>query len=205
MISLVTVYLGGVAGVGKSTFLGEIMDEISTLGYKTVSMGSLMLEEATRKGYATSRDELSHLSREIREELHHYAVDRIGELSWYEDLIVDSHYMVRTSYGFEEAISPQDLDTMGIDMLFLLEAEPETVYRRRQQDKSRDRGQYSIDDIEEELHLEERYAEYLSTSGIPLVKLSSEDREKQRSHNIFVSYLEVLKGIDFLRSRECIM
>ena len=159
------IYVGGVPGVGKTSLITETEKLLTedNLDFSVYCMGDLMFDIAYDKGLVKVRDELSYLDRKTRNWLRDEAVDFVAsEKSSDKDIILDAHYCIRTEYGFEPAMTEENLDILKPESYVLVAADPEDIYERRQNDPTRDRGDYSLEEIQLELILEEGEALYFS-------------------------------------------
>src|SRR5215207_6741576 len=90
----------GIPGVGKTTVISEVQSILQYRGLKakTVVFGSLMLEEAHKKG-VKNRDEMRNLSIMDQRNLQERAARRISRM---EDniVIIDTHLFIKTSEWF---------------------------------------------------------------------------------------------------------
>lgn len=122
--------VSGVPGVGSSRVCSGARRELGE-GYALVNVGDVLLEAATDRGIATSREELAALSVRDHRLLQRRAGEEIARRARDRSLIVDSRYIVRTPQGFLPGLPPLLLSDVRPDLLVSIEADPDTVVERR--------------------------------------------------------------------------
>ncbi len=145
------IIIVGIPGVGKTTLVTKIV-EILTSNHKTVkvvSFGSVMLDEATKRGLK-DRDELRKLPMNEQQNLQKTAAESIAKLS--EDyVIVDTHAFISTPAGYYPGLPAHVLTAINPSNFISVYAKPEDIYNRRLKDETRNRDNISIDGIKKEL------------------------------------------------------
>lgn len=143
----------GVPGVGKSTLLNKMIT-IATLEkvkLSVVNIGSIMLDIALNRNLAKSRDEIKMLSLSTQEELRKASYGRLIELKKVNELtVIDTHYLVRSKGGYLIGLPKNLLDCIQPEFFAVVEAPADDILKRRRMDKTRDRGEVSLDEIEVE-------------------------------------------------------
>lgn len=141
----------GVPGVGKSTLLSKMvaMAIMEKVKLSVVNIGSIMLEIALNRNLAKSRDDIRMLSLSVQEELRRESYSKLIELKKANELtVVDTHYLVRSKGGYLIGLPKNLLDCIQPEFFAIVEAPVEDILRRRQLDKTRNRGEASFDEIE---------------------------------------------------------
>jgi adenylate kinase len=142
----------GIPGVGKTTIISEVEDIFEGKGLKaeTVVFGSLMFEEAKKKGLKT-RDDMRKLPIEDQRNLQEDAAKRIAEMRE-RIVIIDTHLFIRTAEWYYPGIPMDVTKIIRPTHLLLVIANPQEILMRRQSDTSRRRDlsteaeiQYEVD------------------------------------------------------------
>ncbi len=164
------ICVGGVAGVGKSTVIGEARDRLEADGYNVYSVGSFMFEEAERRGLVEDRDQMRFLEEELQDQLKDYAVNQLVERSAAgENIVLDSHYVIPTPDGYLPGLPNEDLERIGVDAYVLLFADAQVISERRMSDPSRQRDMDPLDEIGRDLYHESQMAhEVAAQTNVPL-------------------------------------
>ncbi|HEW93130.1 adenylate kinase [Candidatus Geothermarchaeota archaeon] len=150
------IVIVGIPGVGKTSVINYAVDKLAKEGYSSivVNYGTVMLEEAMKKGLVNNRDEIRRLDVEKQMELQRMAAERINELSKkYDVLILDTHLFIKTKRGRWPGLNNNNLPYLpNIRQIILIEAEPEEIYSRRMRDQNRYRADYGgLNEIKEDL------------------------------------------------------
>ncbi len=150
------IVIVGIPGVGKTSVINYAVDKLTREGYSSivVNYGTVMLEEAMKKGLVNNRDEIRRLDIEKQMELQRMAAERINELSRkYDVLILDTHLFIKTKRGRWPGLNNNNLPYLpNIRQIILIEAEPEEIYNRRMRDQNRYRADYGgLNEIKEDL------------------------------------------------------
>jgi adenylate kinase len=149
------VIIVGIPGVGKSTVITNISNDLSKNGLdvKIAEFGTIMLEQAKLLSI-TNRDELRKLSLEQQRSLQEMTAKHIFSLQ-NEIVIVDTHLFISTSEGYYPGIPLRLLDIIHPTHLILIRADADEILERRKSDTTRQRDQISIDKITNELRISE--------------------------------------------------
>lgn len=124
--------ISGVPGVGVSA-ISEAARRHLENGYELVNFGDVMLEEAATRGEATTRDELSALSRRETERLQRRAGEYVEDRGRETEVLLTTHLAVETADGVVPGLPQGVLRDIDPDLFVLVEAAPETVLERRDQ------------------------------------------------------------------------
>ncbi len=143
------VVVGGVPGAGKSTVIQRAR-EYEDFDY--VNYGDLFFQLARERYGIEHRDDMRRkLSIHEYRELHRAVADRIREIDYRDirkPLVVDTHFMIATPVGFYPGFPEYIIRSIPAVAWVLIEAEPEEIRARREQDAAiRKRGGGIEDDI----------------------------------------------------------
>ena len=130
------VIVTGVPGVGKTTVLTSAIDICSERGVdvKHVNYGDMMLEEATAKGLVKDRDEMRRLPVKEQISLQLMAAKKIRSLAEKSNVMLDTHMFIRTPDGYMPGIPSWVAESLLPDSVVLLEADAESISKRRKKD-----------------------------------------------------------------------
>ena len=141
----------GIPGVGKTTIISEVEGIFEEKGLKaeTVVFGSLMFEEAKKKGLKT-RDDMRKLPIEDQRNLQEDAAKRIAEMKE-RIVIIDTHLFIRTAEWYNPGIPMNVTNIIRPTHLLLVIANPGEILMRRQSDTTRRRDLPSEAEIQYEV------------------------------------------------------
>jgi adenylate kinase len=181
----VKIFVGGVSGVGKSTFVGALA--LASRGFHAVRTSELMFDEFNlqRGDYQALRA----LASDAKDAAMESIVNSLLEKAEREriNIVVDAHYLNFTGAASRRAVGPW---ICRFDSLIVLEAQPVEILRRIRADTWRvDRYPHRQDgeelkDIAEALALTRAEAFAMSeTYGLPLLVIeNSGELEDAVSH-----------------------
>ena len=94
------VVIVGIAGVGKSTVVNEVLSILETKDVKVdnLTFGTIMFEEAQKLGIS-DRDEMRTLSTDKQQELQINAAKSIANIES-DIVIIDTHLFIKTTSGY---------------------------------------------------------------------------------------------------------
>jgi adenylate kinase len=149
------VIIVGIPGVGKSTVITNVRDLLSQRGIDTkiAEFGKIMFDQA-RIMSIHNRDQLRRLSIEQQRTLQEMAANSINSLG-NDVVIVDTHLFISTDNGFYPGMPLKLLNIINPTHLVLITATAEEIYKRRENDSSRQRDMISLDRITSDLRLSE--------------------------------------------------
>ncbi len=159
----------GIPGVGKTTLVARLVDELTRGGRtaRVVSFGTMMLEEARKKGLS-DRDLLRKLPIDEQRGLQRTAAERIA-LFDEEFVIVDTHAFIVTPSGYYPGLPVYVLEALRPATIVSVYASPEDIYTRRLKDATRSRDKVSIGGIKTELTFHQSMISACSVvSGAPV-------------------------------------
>lgn len=138
----------GLSGVGKGTVLEETM-LLSDKDYKLINYGDRMLETAKNEGLVESRDELKEMPPEENKRIQKKAAKEIVGESKEQDVLVETHAAIQTPFGYIPGLPKWTVENLEPEKIIMLEASPEAIWERTQEDNSRDREHEEVDQIRE--------------------------------------------------------
>lgn len=156
------VFIGGVHGVGKSTFVNDVRKKcpkVEGLSCSTI----LKWENPKRKQVEDVEENQNRLLTNLP-----YFIDIDKEY------LLDGHFCLLTKQNTIERVPIDVFEAINPDMILLLEESPEIISQRL---ADRDSAKYSIDLITAFLREERKYAqETADTLGIPIVFCNNANR-----------------------------
>lgn len=188
------ICVGGVAGVGKSTVIGEARDRLEAEGYNVYSVGTFMFEEAERRGLVEDRDTMRFLDEGVQDELKDYAVEQLIERSAAgENIVLDSHYVIPTPDGYLPGLPNEDLERIGVDAYVLLFADPQVISERRVSDPSRQRDIDPLHEIaRDQYHESEKAHEVAAKTHVPLYVIDTTRDDARGNGERFLAVIDDL-------------
>jgi adenylate kinase len=166
--------VSGVPGVGLSSICTQARRHVDE-EYELVNFGDVMLEQAAMHDLATSRDELSSLTRRETRRLQRRTGEYVADRADEADVILATHLAVETDVGFVLGLPDDVLQAVDPDRFVLVEATPETVTARRER-ADRDYGDASSHAIEFEQDLNRSACvEYAAEVDAPIQLVRNQD------------------------------
>ena len=198
-----TVIITGVPGVGKTTVIGELSNLLKERGisYFIANFGDFMLKSAISERLVTSRDQIRKLSHRLQVKLQGIAAREIAnearkQLANGGILIVDTHAIVKTSTGYWPGLPSHVVEELNPDVIAVLEASAEEIYRRQSEDRTRDRKDIQERGIEEirELMLYARVAAISSAvvSGASVLQVLNERGKAREAAETILRVIDVI-------------
>ncbi|MFG1449210.1 MAG: adenylate kinase [Thermoplasmataceae archaeon] len=135
------VVVSGIPGVGKSTVLEMLKKKTD---YEIINFGTLMYEMARDIGLVKSRDELRKLPIDTQINLQKKASAAIGKM---ENVVIDTHMTIKTPDGYMPGLPEWVIRELKCSAYFVIEADPESILKRRTSDGTRSRDSEMLDDI----------------------------------------------------------
>jgi adenylate kinase len=134
------VILTGVPASGGTTVTKKAIEVLEGHGQQLtmVTYSDVMLEEASRRGWANARDDIRKLDPSEQRDLQKTAARSISEMDS-TGLVVDTHATVRTPRGYLPGLPTWVLDELKPELIIVVESAPGEIIRRRNADKSRQR------------------------------------------------------------------
>jgi len=151
------IIVTGIPGVGKTT----VMETAARSRDLNIAVyGTVMFEVAQAKGLVKSRDEMRRLPPSTQKEIQRAAAARIQAMG---DVIVDTHCSIKTPTGYLPGLPAWVLDALQPSTIVLVEARPEEILRRRQNDATRKRDEDTLEAIAEHQEYNRRFAAAYAT------------------------------------------
>jgi adenylate kinase len=134
------IILTGVPASGGTTVTKKAIEVLEGHGqqFRMVTYSDVMLEEASRRGWANVRDDIRKLDPSEQRNLQKMAARTISEMAA-TALVVDTHATVRTPRGYLPGLPTWVLDELKPELIIVVESAPSEIIRRRNADKSRQR------------------------------------------------------------------
>jgi adenylate kinase len=161
----------GVSGVGKSSLLARVADQ---LPMQILSAGRLISEELARsRGAAVSYDDLRTLDIGANQ-----AALQVGfELArdpHANTVVLDAHVAIDTPDGFQP-IEATVFGSVGAEIMIFLEREPKRIFENRSRDPFRSRPLRDIETLDRQQRQAKRYAEDIASElGISFLSVRCE-------------------------------
>jgi adenylate kinase len=130
--------------VGKTTVVTRVAEEGEDL--TVVNFGERVLVMALKEGLVRTPQEINLLRPEILAKLQQKAAEHIQGLTG--TIILDMHLTVQTPRGFVAGMPTDLMNILKPSQIILLEANPDTIMKRRMMGKGIDTEE-SIKDIQE--------------------------------------------------------
>lgn len=127
--------VAGVRGVGVSAICTSARSALSD-DYELVNFGDVMLEQAAVRGMAVERSELGELSIREIQRLQRRAGEYVADRARACEVLLSTHLVVETGEGLLPGLPGAVLSDVSPDRFVLVEATPETIAMRRDDDVS---------------------------------------------------------------------
>jgi len=121
------------AVLGKGNVEPEQVENIRRLKIQRVNFGEVLFEIAKKKNAASSKEDLRKLPASKIIELQKLAVSKIKKMSG--TVLVDMHLTVITPQGIVAGLPVSCAKSLAPEIIILLEAPPQEVFKRRVKDK----------------------------------------------------------------------
>ncbi len=151
------IIVTGIPGVGKTTVMEAAAKEREL---KIAVYGSVMFEEASKRGLVQDRDEMRRLAPDTQKEIQKAAAATIAAMG---DVILDTHCSIKTPKGYLPGLPAWVLDALQPSVIVLVEADAAEIQGRRTSDATRVRDADSIEAIEEHQEYNRRFAAAYAT------------------------------------------
>ncbi len=146
------VVISGIPGVGKSTILDSVSKKSD---YKIINFGSLMFDIAKKENLVSNRDDIRKLNIETQKNIQKLTSNELGKM---DNIIIDTHMSIKSPSGYLPGLPEWVLKELNISSFFLIESKPEEIKKRRENDKTRERDNDTVDDIKEQQEINRYYA-----------------------------------------------
>lgn len=140
------IYVVGVPAAGKTTIIKRSINYIKRK-FEIVNVGDIMEEFLKEK--INDRDEIrKSLSSKETEELQLEVFKYIRNNYKDKDIILDTHFIIRTSNGYKSGVLKDLCDILKPDVIIMIYSDPVDILKRRNMDKTRNRDIEDIKNIE---------------------------------------------------------
>ena len=146
------VVIAGIPGVGKSTVIDLVRKRVP---YEVINFGTLMFEMARELKLVDQRDEIRKLPFQTQINLQKKASSAIGKMN---DVIIDTHLSIRSHGGYFPGLPEWVIRELNVMAFFVVEANPDIVFKRRSKDESRTRDNDTVESIREYQEINRYYA-----------------------------------------------
>ena len=154
------IVVTGIPGVGKTTVMKKAAEGMDI---QFVTFGTVMSEIAIETGLVKDRDEMRKLSLEQQKELQIKSAEKIASMG---NVILDTHCTVKTPKGYMPGLPEWVIKKLNPTAIVVVEADPEEIYNRRENDETRNRDPDSEDMIDEHQQINRSAAmAYAALSG----------------------------------------
>ena len=137
------IVVTGIPGVGKTTVMKKAADGIDIA---FVTMGTVMYEIAKDEGIVQDRDDMRKLSLKNQKDLQIKSAEKVGSMG---NVILDTHCTIKTPKGYMPGLPEWVVKKINPTAIVLVEADPEEIYNRRANDKTRNRDPDTEEQINE--------------------------------------------------------
>jgi|TARA_B100001013_G_scaffold146820_1_gene86893 adenylate kinase len=142
------VVIVGIPGVGKTTVVTEVYSILQqkNITIENLTFGTIMFQEAEKIGIS-DRDGMRKLSVSDQQNLQIQAAKNIANINS-DVVLIDTHLFIKTISGYMPGLPRPILKSLLPTNLVLVEASPEDVLSRRENDPTRNRDSATIESIE---------------------------------------------------------
>jgi adenylate kinase len=136
------IVVTGIPGVGKTTVMKKAAEGMDI---QFVKFGTVMVELAKEIGLVQDRDDMRKLTLEQQKDLQKKSAERVANMG---NVILDTHCTVKTPKGYMPGLPEWVVKRINPTAIVVVEADPQEIYNRRANDKTRNRDP----DSEEQIH-----------------------------------------------------
>ncbi len=181
----------GIPGVGKSTIVKKV---IQSQNLQRIVWGDIVEQIALEKDLVKNRDLIRKLNKTIQKELQELVVKKLVLLSRNNNTVIETHAVIKTKFGFLPGLNLEFLKILKPDLFVVIEADPQSVFKRRIKDKTRMRDDdRDIAEIEFHLELTRQFAvSFASIVGANLSIIQNKEGKIEETAN---KLEEIIKNI----------
>jgi adenylate kinase len=191
------VVVTGIAGVGKTTVLNELVDlaKQNKFNLTVLNYGTIMNEIMRELGKTMHRDEMRRQNIEAQRKVQELAASEITHRAGRGVAVIDTHMFVRTNSGMWAGLPQKVLEKLSPQLLVLVEADPQQIAARRQSDTDRRRDQVLADEIAFDLEWSRATAAASAVATGAPVKVIRNDtgKQKQAAQDLFEAICGVVE------------
>ena len=137
------IIVAGLSGAGKTTLLNKLKPG----NYKIINIGTLMKEELSKNGEEINRDIIKKLSNKDLSKLRNIAFGRVQKLKG--NIVLDTHITIESGLGILPGIPYSTLRFLNnLSAFVYINAPSEDIIKRRKTDKSRNREEQDVFNID---------------------------------------------------------
>jgi adenylate kinase len=137
------IVVTGIPGVGKTTVMKKAAEGMDI---NFVTFGTVMIEIAQEMKLVKDRDEIRKLTLEQQKKLQIKTAEKIAKM---KNVILDTHCTIKTPKGYMPGLPEWVVKKINPIAIVLVEADPEEIYNRRANDKTRNRDPDTKEQINE--------------------------------------------------------
>ena len=181
------VIVTGIPGVGKTTILDGVATEKK---YKVVTLSSVMLEIAAKKGIKAERDTLRYLPNSSITELGNSAFEHLSEMGG--NILLDTHASVEQNGRYVPGLPYDAIRRLsGIAGFVYIDGSTDDIVKRRMIDKSRTREKEERHLIHMQRSVNVSMLSYLSTLfNVPLYVVVNKQEQLEKAIETFRRSIE---------------
>ena len=190
------VIVTGIPGAGKSTVCKELLALASERGAKVsvLNYGDAMVEIMTKKGRELHRDDIRRMGMSVQKVVQAEAAAKLAKKIEKADghVIIDTHMVVKTSFGYLPGLPKHVLEILKPDLLVLVEASPEEIAERRPKDVDRRRDVRTLEELQEEIAFSRMVASACSVfTGAPVaIIMNRTGRQREAAEQLLKLLVE---------------
>lgn len=166
----------GVPGAGKTTVLQGLKGNVRVLNY-----GTLMFEVAKDRYGLANRDEIRTLPVEKQRIVQKEVAEKLSHEKGM--VVLDTHCSVKTPKGYLPGLPFELLAKLDVDAVVLITAKPEDIFKRRQNDPTRVRGDdVTLESLKEHDFINKAFlAVYAAHRGCPAKIIYNREGEAENA------------------------
>ncbi|UCH71726.1 MAG: adenylate kinase [Thermoplasmatales archaeon] len=137
------IVVTGIPGVGKTTVMEKAAEGRDI---KFVNFGTVMADMAKETNLIENRDEMRKLTLERQKDLQIKSAEKVADM---ENIIIDTHCTIKTPKGYMPGLPEWVIKKIKPTAIVVVEADPEEIYKRRENDGTRNRDRDTKKQIDE--------------------------------------------------------
>ncbi len=187
------IILAGVPGAGKTSVAELALQQMGDVGkeYTIVNFGNVLFELLKRDGIVKHMDEIrAKVDQHTYMKYQKLAAEKIASMGG--RIIVTTHMSLMTPSGFFPGLPAWVLEKLKPSRIIIIEAPPEHIRKRQEEDRSRIRGYDFERDIEMYQNFNRMYAvAYSAMSGARLKIIQNLQGKLLEAAREFIKALEL--------------
>jgi len=140
---MAVIVVTGIPGVGKTTVMKKAAEGMDV---EFVTFGTLMADMAIEMKLVKDRDEMRKLTLDKQKKLQIKSAEKVARMG---NVILDTHCTIKTPKGYMPGLPEWVIKRINPTAIVVVEADPEEIYNRRENDPSRNRDPDTIEQISE--------------------------------------------------------